>query len=308
MKIKIERILIAAKPSKQTPPLAVPHALSLAQSFNAEIMLMSYVADSPAAAAFSGADPAEPMPRPHGKAAGALDRLEQLAQPLRDAGVSVTTSVSTRSPAYRGILEAADDWQADLVVAGVHESRLAPHRRLTETDWELMRLCPCPLLLTREPNTESYGMILAAVDPLRDHAEPEGLDNAVLGAADEFRRAFHATLSIANVYPNPEDYEIVSAVQVEPGIFYGTENIEEAHRSAVRALVRECGIVNADEVFLAGEPSAGIARIAAERKTDLIVMGSLKRGRIEATVLGSTAETVVADASCDVLLVKPPRK
>jgi universal stress protein E len=305
MKNSIKRILIAAEPSEQTLPLSARHASRLAQGLGAEIVLLSCVSDSATAAGFGAADPAELAPQPRGEADLVEDRLEQLAEPLRDAGIAVTTTVSSRMPAYRGILETAADRQADLVVVGVHESRVAPHRRLTETDWDLMRLCPCPLLLIRDPDTEAYDAILAAVDPLQDHAEPPGLDHAVLGAAEQFRRAFDAGLRVANIYPNPEDYEIVSAVQVEPGVFYGAENIEEAHRRAVHALVRDCGIEKAEELLRAGEPAAAIGEIAAEHNIQLIVMGAIKRGRIESAVLGSTAETVIADATCDVLLVKP---
>ena len=83
-------------------------------------------------------------------------------------------------PVYQGILDEVTRSQADLLVVGVHEPGRAPHTRLTDIDWQLMRLCPCPLLLVRHLNESPYyGAVLAAVDPLQEHAEPEGLDEAV---------------------------------------------------------------------------------------------------------------------------------
>jgi universal stress protein E len=160
-------------------------------------------------------------------------------------------------------------------------------------------------LVVRNPNVERYGAILAAVDPLRRHAEPAGLDQAVLRAAGEFSRAFNARLCVTNVYPDPDNFEVASSVEVEPGVFYGTENIEAAHRRAVADLIDECGVTGAETILRTGEPAAVIAALASEQKIDLVVLGAVKRGRLQAAILGSTAEAVVADAPCDVLLVKP---
>lgn len=120
------------------------------------------------------------------------------------------------------------------------------------------------------------------------------------------RDACDAELRVVNVYPNPEQYEIVSAVQVEPGVFYGTENVKAAHRQAVIDLIDECNVPDSEIVLRAGKPAEIIAELAGEQAIDLVVLGSIKRGRIERALLGSTAERVVGEAPCDVLLVKPP--
>lgn len=99
-----------------------------------------------------------------------LAELERLAQPLRDAGVTVTTRVRSEARADHGILDEVAAWQADLLIAGVHKFASALRPRLADVDWQLMRLCPCPLLLVRAPQAERYRTILAAVDPLHGHA------------------------------------------------------------------------------------------------------------------------------------------
>jgi hypothetical protein len=81
------------------------------------------------------------------------------------------------SPVYEGILRAVHEWEADLLIVGAHEPRPVPHTVLLDTDWQLIRLCPCPLLLVKAKAGEPYSTVLAAVDPLHRHAEPDGLDN-----------------------------------------------------------------------------------------------------------------------------------
>lgn len=301
----IKRILIAVQPFEQRIPMATANASLLAQSLNAEIALLSCLSGSVKSVAIA-ADPAEVTPSQPEAVDEAQAALERLAQALRDDGVTVTTRVSAESPAYRGILSEAENWQADLLVIGQHEAKLLPPVELADNEHQLMRRCPCPLLLVRDPNVESYRSILAAVDPLRRHEEPAGLDEAVLRSANELSRALRAQLCVANVYPNPQDFEVVSAVQVEPGVFYGSENIEAAHRQAVDDLLSACGITGAVKVLQPGDPADVILEVASERAVDLIVLGSIKRGYIEEAILGSTAESVAASAACDVLLVKPP--
>lgn len=309
MSHKIERILIAIRPWENRLPLAAARVSHLARSLGAEVALTSCVRLSALSESLAWADPGSPISLEGerlGQANDELAELERLAQPMRDAGVTVTTRVRSDPSASHGILDEVTDWHADLLVAGVHEPGASLRPRLTAVDWQLMRLCPCPLLLSRGSQDQPYRTMLAAVDPLRGHAEPTGLDEAILSIARHFRDAFEAQLRIVNIHPHPEAYEVVSSVEVEPGVFYGTENIEAVHRQALIDLAADCGVSDAELLLRAGNPAALIAELAAELATDLVVLGSIKRGRLEAALLGSTAERVVDEGQCDVLLVRPP--
>lgn len=302
----IKRILIAVKPATRGLPLAISHARLLAEGFAAEIALLRCVSEFRLASGLAAADPAAVQAMQTAWLEREREELETLAEPIRESGAAVTTRVSVHSPVYEGILEEAAAWGADLVVVGVHEPKPVPHTRLTEIDWQLMRLCPCPLLLVASPEARSYVTVLAAIDPLHGHAEPSGLDEAVMAATEEFTRAFKARLCVANVYPRPDEYDIVSSVEVEPGVFYGTENIEAIHLKAVEALLGKRRAKDVDIILRSGKPARELTELASEQKADVIVLGSLKRSRLEAAFLGSTAEAIVAAAPCDILLVKPP--
>lgn len=304
---QIERILIAVKPWEDRLPISNARVAALARGLGAEVALTSCLRLSAAAMELGWMDAAASMDFDIAR----LDRtddelaiLERLSAPLRAAGATVTTRVRSEGSANRGILDEVEDWEADLLIAGVHEPRLIPHPRLLDVDWQLIRLCPCPLLLARD-RTESYRSILAAVDPLHGHAEPAGLDHAILAAARQFRDVFDARLKVISVYPNPNEFEVVSSVEVRPGVFYGSENVEAVHRQAAIDLVNECEVSDADLLVRPGKPAAVIVEAAREQAADLIVLGSIKRSRLHAMLLGSTAEAVVDEAESDVLLLKP---
>jgi nucleotide-binding universal stress UspA family protein len=68
--------------------------------------------------------------------------------------------------------------------------------------------------------------------------------------------------------------------------------------------------VRAEHSLVAGTPFVEIGKVAADRKADLIVMGTHGRTGLAHAVLGSTAERVVRFAPCPVLTVKaaaPPQ-
>lgn len=298
---ELQRIVVAIKPWERGLPLAAAHARQLAKSVGAQIRLVGTVFDASVAVGRERSE-APAMARGERVAGVARVELERLARSMREWGVSVTTQIVWDASAHAGILSAARAWHADLVVVGVHERRPL-HTRLTDTDWQLMRHVPCPLLLVKDPVFEGYRTIVAAVDPLHAHAEPSGLDRAVLAAGRAFARAFGSTLRVVNAYPGAAAFELASAVQVAPGVLYGAENVAALHERAVTELVAQYGVGRSEIDLVEGGPAEAIVDTAAARRAQLVVVGApQRRGRL-AAVVGSTAEAVAAGAQCDVLLV-----
>ncbi len=91
---------------------------------------------------------------------------------LREDGITVHVRVVWGTPVFEAILQELREWRADLLVLGVHEPRPVPHTVLLDTDWQLIRLCPCPLLIAKSATPSPWRTVLAAVDPLHRHAEP----------------------------------------------------------------------------------------------------------------------------------------
>ncbi len=60
-----------------------------------------------------------------------------------------------------------------------------------------------------------------------------------------------------------------------------------------------------ETVVLAGVPAAALADYAAEMEADMIVVGTHGRKGLKRALLGSTAESLLREAPCQVLVVKP---
>jgi universal stress protein E len=301
--MKLKRIMVAVKPWEPGLPLAAKHARVLAQAADAQIEIVGSVFDAAVGAGCDRGDAAARKTHERTVAAARVE-LERLAASMRGWGAAVTTRIVWGAPPYQAILDSAEEWGADLLVVGAHE-RATLRARLTDTDWQLMRRACCPLLLVKSAWFGGYRTIVAAVDPLRAHDEPMGLDRAVLDAGRCFASAFESSLRAVYAYPGSAAFELASAVQVSPGVFYGSENVEALHRRAVNELAAQWGIAGTEVDLVEGPSARVVVDIAAERRADLIVVGAARRRGV-AAMLGSTAELVASEVSCDVLVVPLP--
>jgi universal stress protein E len=299
--MNLKKILVAIKPWQRGLPLAANHARQLAQAADAELQLVGSVFDAAIGAGRDRGEGAAGRAQARALAAARVE-LDRLAGSMRDWGARVTTRAVWGVPPYEAILAAAREWSADLLVVGTHERDIL-HTRLTDTDWQLMRRTHCPLLLVKSPSFNGYRTILAAVDPLHAHDEPDGLDRAVLGAGRCFARAFGSTVRAVYAYPGPAAFELASAVEVSPGIYYGAENVEALHRRAVGELAAEFGIDAAGVDLIEGPAAEAILDDAARRHAELVVVGTPQRRGLAAAAVGSTAELVAGELACDVLIV-----
>jgi len=300
----VERVLVAIKPWERGLPLQSQHAAQLAQALGAELMLASAVFDAKIASRADRGHPAALAARRRLIEAERVE-LERLAQSLRDWGATVATRVVFQAPAYQGVLDVAREWRADLLVVGVHERGLRLGTRLTDTDWQLMHLTPCPLLLVKDPAFDGYPTILAAVDPAHPQAATSGVDRAVLEISSTLARACRSELRAVHALPEYA-HSSLRPVEIAPGVYCDADAIEELHRHAVDELLASYGVAPEQVDLVEGVPAAVIAQTAADRHAALVVIGALRRSRLERAILGSTAEAVAMDVPCDVLLVPPP--
>jgi nucleotide-binding universal stress UspA family protein len=65
--------------------------------------------------------------------------------------------------------------------------------------------------------------------------------------------------------------------------------------------------VEADPLFMEGDPAAQVARAAVDHEIDLITVATRDRSRLSRALGGSIAEEIVAESPCPVLTIRPPQ-
>lgn len=225
--------------------------------------------------------------------------------PLEDAKVTVLTSPKS---AAVGILEAADESQADLVVVGARGSNALQRLLLGSVSRAVVHGATMPVLVARGPlppadrlrvmvchKDASSEAVAACVQKISWPAVTEG---RVVGVTESMLAG-----------PLPEWLERRS---VDPDTAAIAQAWEAEHESEVEALHDQLARFEArlPEVFrkheplvAEGNPGEKIMAAAQEQEIDLVVMGRAPNNALTRWLIGSTSEAVLSHAHCSVLLV-----
>jgi nucleotide-binding universal stress UspA family protein len=109
---------------------------------------------------------------------------------------------------------------------------------------------------------------------------------------------------VAHEFENAAD---MASMVADAGITVGSfvKQREEALRRRLQeAVATATGFCSVESLITHGKPWREVLRIAAERQSDLIVMGVQGRGAADLLFFGSTTQHVVREASCAVLTLR----
>jgi universal stress protein E len=302
----IRRILVGIKdPASRSLP-AVAKAARLAEAFGAKLALFHAitvpVAVEPYLYVKGGFLKFEHQTRER-----AVERLERIAGRLRTRTLDVEVDADWDYPVHEAIVRHARRIKADLVVTEAHAGRRLAPWLLHLTDWELLRTCPVPVLIVKSPRMWRRPRVLAAIDPLHAFAKPAGLDAEVLEAgaqvSDALGGRLHAMHSFTRL-PLATTELIGASASVVSEIAAARQS--QARQAFERAL-RKTRIPRSRRHLRLGQATEAIPRTARGLRAGIVVMGAVSRSALRRFVIGNTAERILGDLNCDVLVVKPPR-
>jgi universal stress protein E len=235
--------------------------------------------------------------------------LEDLAGTIREHGVDVTTEVDSGDPLHVALIERARRTTAGLVVKDTHHHSFAQRTFLTNTDWELIRACPVPLLLTKPGAWASAPQVCAAVDPGHANDKPALLDNHIVDHAALLARRLGGELHLLHVYLPVAIMAATAAGSPPLAITVSPEELAreaQQKRAQLQDLVAEYRVPTANVHLEVGGPAAVLPRAVDEMRADIVAMGAISRSGLKRIFIGSTAEDVLEHLPCDALIVKSP--
>jgi len=293
----IRKILVGIKhlEAKSLPP--VLKAAQIARAFGAEIELFHALADPPA----------EEVPQVQQRFnLLARQKLDAIAERLRNHGIRTSIAVSWDYPEYEAIIRRALATGADLIVAQRYAGRHTAAALMRLTDWELVKLSPLPVLLVKSPRPYRHPSVLAAIDPGHRFDKPIELDKQILRLAGAFKLALRGTLHAVHAY-DPVPLVAASDLTLTPQILGSFER--QSRRAAAarfQRTLRTTRIARAHRYLIAARAIDGITEGARRSRSSIVVMGAVARSGLKRLVIGNTAERILDHLSCDVLVVKPP--
>lgn len=230
--------------------------------------------------------------------------LEEFAAHPRREGFTVKTSVHWGKPVIRRILAEIEALKPDIVIKDVYAESALRRLLFTNRDFELLRLCPAPLMLVKPGDGNLPKHIMAAVDPLDENGRPHELNGTILDVAEKIGMMSGASVEVAHAF---QETPLVASAAVFGGggpnqVLLG--ELRGQHAAALQALCAEHGVEERHEHMLEGFPPDVLAHFADTYHIDLLIVGTVYRSDPERFMLGSVAEQLIERMHCDVLAVK----
>jgi len=236
-------------------------------------------------------------------------RLERTANRLRREELIVNVTVQTGLPVHQAILRQVRLTSADLLVIEARKHNIFARLLLTQTDFELIRGCPVPLLIVKGRAAWRSPRILAALDPFHSNDKSSTLDGDIVDAACAVAEAVRGSVHAGHIYRPLAPALLgapIGAVVINP-----IPAQEKAYETNVRRrfvdAINGYGIPRSKAHLVCGDPATEIPVLARSIRAGLVVMGATSRSALKRIFIGNTAEHVLDSLRCDVLVVRSRR-
>jgi nucleotide-binding universal stress UspA family protein len=236
------------------------------------------------------------------------DRRRQLARIAREAaGVAVTAKLLIGRPATTLIEEVLRSKHDLIMRSHARDVAASGPRLFGAVDMELLRKCPCPVLLVRHGQAVANPRIACAIDVSSEEPDTKALNAKIVSLARMIAECLdsdppallHAWMPFAE-----------RVVRTHTAADQFAAYVDAARQRAIAALRDVAGASEGrfDDTRIQlrrGEPQDAIPEFVVSEGIDLIVMGTVARGGIPGMLIGNTAERVLRKLHCSVLTVKP---
>lgn len=229
--------------------------------------------------------------------AAASQLLTDLARTYRDVdGIEAKWRVRV-DDVHAGILAAAEEVSADLIIIGPHKNRLRDVFVGTTAN-RVMRRSVRPLLIAVDTPRTHHRHTLLAFD-FDDASEFAARQALSMGVFDQ------TTVVVMHAFDTPGAHMKKRAFEPKIAVDHYVKSVGRSSMAELEALRDELGLPPTSQrvVAMFGSPARTIREAAREEHSDLIVLGTNKRKGFERAILGSVTADVIRDAHCDVLII-----
>jgi nucleotide-binding universal stress UspA family protein len=173
-------------------------------------------------------------------------------------------------------------------------------------DMELLRKCPCPVLLVRHGTREPQPQIVGAVNASTDDPAEQALNARIVEWTLLMADLLGGTATLLQAW-TPFAERMVRSYAHDTAFAEYVDRVREGTASDLHELAASFGdrASALPVVHRRGEPEAVIPEFVVGHGTDLLVMGTVARGGIAGLLIGNTAERILRRLPCSVLAVKP---
>lgn len=172
---------------------------------------------------------------------------------------------------------------------------------LKQRNWELLRRSPVRVLRVSDDQWSDTHSVMAAVDLGASSRDKKRLNERVIREAIEVSQAHDAKLNLVCAVVVPQLLEDLELINLRSY----ARDAKEKMQPEVERLCKKFDLKKSQFVLKRGEVDEIITSVAADKKAQLVVMGTVGRRGLAAMVLGNTAEEILEHLHTDVLALQP---
>lgn len=227
--------------------------------------------------------------------------LDALVEEFGHGTVSVSSHFTEVTDLSDGVLTEVSVFDPDVVLKSTHPHPLIRRSLITNTDWRLIRKCPKPLLLVKPRDWVEHGSAVAAVDPLHPKVEQAGLDHQLVQAVKYLGQRFGQVPRVFHCYFPYVSTLLPTALESNEEML----DLRQRHDAALQALVAAHDLPWANVEIVRGDLVPALVSYLEHCDANVLAIGALSRNLLERALVGNTAEKILDECPCDVLVIKP---
>lgn len=205
--------------------------------------------------------------------------MELLLMRCQDAGIEAVQEVERGDDWSLAALRAAARCSASMIFKNSFEHSDVQREMRPTSDYTLLRLSPCPVLLVKNIRDWTHRRVLAAINTESTDAAHIKLNHLIISFAQNFTEAYGSDAHFVTVYNDSN------------------------HPPGIEQFASLCGAPPEHVHTIKGVAAPVISELAESIEVDLIIIGTVGRDGIKGRVVGNTSEKVLDHTGADVLVV-----
>lgn len=228
--------------------------------------------------------------------------VAELTRHLEKDGIEITTEVIWNSHPTEAIIRALRESDCDLLI-----KKAKLHSRFQEVifshlDWNILRFSRCPVLLVKKGQWDEIGQVLAAVNAAPEDEVHRELNTKILEASRYLASKLNFELHLVSAYPAPPIYLPLSSDGKSPVNY--RKKMSKMVADNVGRFAAQFSVETEHIHLVEGPVDWVIPTVSRDIVAEFVVMGTVARQRMGGMALGNTAEHILDELNCDVLVLK----
>lgn len=240
----------------------------------------------------------------------ALEAYQQMLDKVqRDLPLASRVSVSSvqahdaSTTAIKRVLQ--DDYDLLVKQAETKDTEIG----FMSVDMDLLRQCPCPVMLCRPGHQINQGKVAVAVDPNAEDQVSLSLSKKLLRLSTALTSASQKPTELVACWDFTLENTLANGTWLSMSTTQLSDEKRDAEQESLDNLKRMIEASGCKQTFhinhLEGFPFVKVPEFTELETIDLLVMGTVARTGMSSFFIGNTAENILQSLSCSLLAVKP---